>query len=156
MASCFSISGDSSAGDAADLELWGAGAVSRPGHGRTQLLEAEGVPSSQFDMIVGGGSTAPLFLEDPHVAANRRVTVMPVLRSGTASSGFQAVSDVARAAHRFAPRRNACAALHARRAPPKLPRLVSSLLLAGAAPAVYKPPRRCAVQSQIRLHGQCR
>jgi chemotaxis protein MotB len=40
-----------------------------------QILEAEGLPSSHVYMVAGRADTAPLFPDDPYIAANRRVTI---------------------------------------------------------------------------------
>jgi len=40
-----------------------------------QILEAEGVPASNFYMVSGRADTQPLFPDDPYIAANRRVTI---------------------------------------------------------------------------------
>ena len=40
-----------------------------------KLLEAEGVPTSHIYMVAGRADTQPLFPDDPHIAANRRVTI---------------------------------------------------------------------------------
>lgn len=40
-----------------------------------QVLEESGVPSSHIFMVAGRADTQPLFPDDPHMAANRRVTL---------------------------------------------------------------------------------
>jgi len=40
-----------------------------------KMLEANGVPTSQFFMVAGKADTLPLFPDDPYIAANRRVTI---------------------------------------------------------------------------------
>jgi chemotaxis protein MotB len=40
-----------------------------------KMLEANGVPTSQFFMVAGKADTQPLFPDDPYIAANRRVTI---------------------------------------------------------------------------------
>jgi len=40
-----------------------------------KMLEANGVPTSQFFMVAGKSDTQPLFPDDPYIAANRRVTI---------------------------------------------------------------------------------
>lgn len=41
-----------------------------------QVLAANGVPSDQFDSIVGKADTEPLFPNDPFLAANRRISIL--------------------------------------------------------------------------------
>ena len=59
---------------------------SRPGYGPwelstdraavvRQILEGEGVPTSNFYSVSGRADTQPLFPDDPFIAANRRVTI---------------------------------------------------------------------------------
>ncbi|TAK49833.1 MAG: hypothetical protein EPO23_00975 [Xanthobacteraceae bacterium] len=40
-----------------------------------RILEQEGLPASHFYMVAGKADTQPLFPDDPHLAANRRVTI---------------------------------------------------------------------------------
>lgn len=40
-----------------------------------RILEEEGLPASHFYMVAGKADTQPLFPDDPHLAANRRVTI---------------------------------------------------------------------------------
>ena len=40
-----------------------------------QILAEEGVPDDRFFAVTGKGDTAPLFPDDPFIAANRRVTI---------------------------------------------------------------------------------
>jgi len=40
-----------------------------------QILEGEGMPSSNFYAVAGKADTDPLFPDDPFIAANRRVTI---------------------------------------------------------------------------------
>lgn len=40
-----------------------------------QILQKEGLPSSNFYMVAGKADTQPLFPDDPSLAANRRVTI---------------------------------------------------------------------------------
>src|SRR5215510_1455603 len=59
---------------------------SRPGYGAwemsadransvRQILEQEGVPTNNMFMVAGKADTAPLFPDDPYIAANRRITI---------------------------------------------------------------------------------
>ena len=58
----------------------------RPGYGQwelsadranavRQILQDEGLPGSHFFMVAGKADSQPLFPDDPHIAANRRVTI---------------------------------------------------------------------------------
>jgi chemotaxis protein MotB len=40
-----------------------------------RILEQEGLPDNSIAMVAGKSDTQPLFPEDPHIAANRRVTI---------------------------------------------------------------------------------
>jgi chemotaxis protein MotB len=40
-----------------------------------KLLENEGLPTAHIYMVSGKADTQPLFPDDPHIAANRRVTI---------------------------------------------------------------------------------
>jgi chemotaxis protein MotB len=59
---------------------------SRPGYGPWELsadranvvrriLQEEGVPENHFSQVAGKADTEPLFVDDPYIAANRRVTI---------------------------------------------------------------------------------
>jgi chemotaxis protein MotB len=70
------ITGHTSAGPArkrTDLTRWDLSATRAISVRR--ILAEEGVPDDRFFAISGKGDTAPLFPDDPSIAANRRVTI---------------------------------------------------------------------------------
>jgi chemotaxis protein MotB len=73
---------------------------SRPGYGPwelsadranvvRQILETEGVPVGHMFMVAGRADTAPLFPDDPYIAANRRVTITLVREEPPLPAGFK-------------------------------------------------------------------
>ncbi len=72
----------------------------QPGYGPWELsadranavrkqLEAEGVPTSHIYMVAGRADTQPLFPDDPHIAANRRVTITLLREEPPIPADFQ-------------------------------------------------------------------
>ena len=56
-----------------------------------QILEDEGLPSAHVFAIAGKADTQPLFPDDPHIAANRRVTIT-LARVAAAADRVQALA----------------------------------------------------------------
>src|SRR5712692_1451221 len=54
-----------------------------------KLLEADGVPTSHIYMVAGRADTQPLFPDDPHIAANRRVTITLLREEPPIPADFQ-------------------------------------------------------------------
>jgi chemotaxis protein MotB len=54
-----------------------------------QILEDVGLPSSHVSMISGKADTQPLFPDDPHIAANRRVTITLMREAPPLPAGFK-------------------------------------------------------------------
>ena len=54
-----------------------------------QILEDEGLPSSHVFMISGKADSQPLFPDDPHIAANRRVTITLMREAPPLPTGFK-------------------------------------------------------------------
>jgi chemotaxis protein MotB len=54
-----------------------------------QLLEDEGLPSAHMFAIAGKADTQPLFPDDPHIAANRRVTITLMREAPPLPTGFK-------------------------------------------------------------------
>jgi chemotaxis protein MotB len=54
-----------------------------------QILEDEGLPSSKIFMISGKADSQPLFPDDPHIAANRRVTITLMREAPPLPTGFK-------------------------------------------------------------------
>jgi chemotaxis protein MotB len=54
-----------------------------------QILEDEGLPSAHVFAIAGKADTQPLFPDDPHIAANRRVTITLMRESPPLPTGFK-------------------------------------------------------------------
>jgi chemotaxis protein MotB len=72
----------------------------RPGYGQwelsadranaiRQILQDEGFPASHFFMVAGKADSQPLFPDDPHVAANRRVTITLMREAPPLPVGFR-------------------------------------------------------------------
>ena len=72
----------------------------RPGYGQwelsadranavRQILEDEGLPSSHLFMVAGKADSQPLFPDDPHIAANRRVTITLMREAPPLPAGFK-------------------------------------------------------------------
>ena len=79
-----------------------AGVPPRPGYGPwelsadranavRQILEDEGLPGSHVSMVAGKADSQPLFPDDPHIAANRRVTITLMREAPPLPTGLQAV-----------------------------------------------------------------
>jgi chemotaxis protein MotB len=54
-----------------------------------QILEDEGLPSAHIFAIAGKADTMPLFPDDPHIAANRRVTITLMREAPPLPTGFK-------------------------------------------------------------------
>jgi chemotaxis protein MotB len=54
-----------------------------------QILQEEGVATSQFYMVAGRSDTEPLFLEDPYLPANRRVSITLMKEAPPAPFGIR-------------------------------------------------------------------
>jgi chemotaxis protein MotB len=54
-----------------------------------QILEDEGLPSAHIFAIAGKADTQPLFPDDPHIAANRRVTITLMREAPPIPTGFK-------------------------------------------------------------------
>ena len=54
-----------------------------------QILEDEGLPSSHIFMVAGKADSQPLFPDDPHIAANRRVTITLMREAPPLPIGFK-------------------------------------------------------------------
>ncbi len=72
----------------------------RPGYGQwelsadranavRQVLQDEGMPGSHFFMVAGKADSQPLFPDDPHIAANRRVTITLMREAPPLPVGFR-------------------------------------------------------------------
>ena len=72
----------------------------RPGYGQwelsadranavRQILQDEGMPGSHFFMVAGKADSQPLFPDDPHIAANRRVTITLMREAPPLPIGFR-------------------------------------------------------------------
>jgi chemotaxis protein MotB len=72
----------------------------RPGYGQwelsadranaiRQILQDEGLPGSHFFMVAGKADSQPLFPDDPHLAANRRVTITLMREAPPLPVGFR-------------------------------------------------------------------
>ena len=72
----------------------------RPGYGQwelsadranavRQILHDEGMPGSHFFMVAGKADSQPLFPDDPHIAANRRVTITLMREAPPLPVGFK-------------------------------------------------------------------
>lgn len=72
----------------------------RPGYGQwelsadranaiRQILQDEGLPGSHFFMVAGKADSQPLFPDDPHIAANRRVTITLMREAPPLPIGFK-------------------------------------------------------------------
>src|SRR5215213_3902383 len=72
----------------------------RPGYGQwelsadranavRQILEDEGLPSAHIFAIAGKADSQPLFPDDPHIAANRRVTITLMREAPPLPAGFK-------------------------------------------------------------------
>lgn len=54
-----------------------------------QILEDEGLPGSHLFMVAGKADSQPLFPDDPHIAANRRVTITLMREAPPLPAGFK-------------------------------------------------------------------
>ena len=54
-----------------------------------QILEDEGLPTSHMFMVAGKADSQPLFPDDPHIAANRRVTITLMREAPPLPAGFK-------------------------------------------------------------------
>ena len=54
-----------------------------------QILEDEGLPGSHMFMVAGKADSQPLFPDDPHIAANRRVTITLMREAPPLPTGFK-------------------------------------------------------------------
>ena len=54
-----------------------------------QILEDEGLPGSHVSMVAGKADSQPLFPDDPHIAANRRVTITLLREAPPLPIGFK-------------------------------------------------------------------
>jgi chemotaxis protein MotB len=54
-----------------------------------QILEDEGLPSSHMFMVAGKADSQPLFPDDPHISANRRVTITLMREAPPLPNGFK-------------------------------------------------------------------
>jgi chemotaxis protein MotB len=54
-----------------------------------QILEDEGLPGSHLFMVAGRADSQPLFPDDPHIAANRRVTITLMREAPPLPTGFK-------------------------------------------------------------------
>jgi chemotaxis protein MotB len=54
-----------------------------------QILEDEGLPTSHLFMVAGKADSQPLFPDDPHIAANRRVTITLMREAPPLPAGFK-------------------------------------------------------------------
>ena len=54
-----------------------------------QILEDEGLPASHVSMVAGKADSQPLFPDDPHIAANRRVTITLLREAPPLPVGFK-------------------------------------------------------------------
>jgi len=54
-----------------------------------QILQDEGMPGSHFFMVAGKADGQPLFPDDPHIAANRRVTITLMREAPPLPIGFK-------------------------------------------------------------------
>jgi len=54
-----------------------------------QILEDEGLPTSHMFMVAGKADSQPLFPDDPHIAANRRVTITLMREAPPLPTGFK-------------------------------------------------------------------
>src|SRR3954454_19974293 len=75
-------------------------AAPRPGYGPwelsadranavRQILEDEGLPASHLFMVAGKADSQPLFPDDPHIVANRRVTITLMREAPPLPAGFK-------------------------------------------------------------------
>ena len=71
-----SITGHTSASQiAAAARLWAMEPSVDRANAVRQILEEEGLPSTNIYEVAGKADTDPLFPDDPFIAANRRVTI---------------------------------------------------------------------------------
>jgi chemotaxis protein MotB len=54
-----------------------------------QILEDAGLPTAHVFMISGKADSQPLFPDDPHIAANRRVTITLMREAPPLPLGFK-------------------------------------------------------------------
>lgn len=54
-----------------------------------QILQDEGLPGSHLFMVAGKADSQPLFPDDPHIAANRRVTITLMREAPPLPAGFK-------------------------------------------------------------------
>jgi chemotaxis protein MotB len=54
-----------------------------------QIVEDEGLPTSHIFMVAGRADSQPLFPDDPHIAANRRVTITLMREAPPLPIGFK-------------------------------------------------------------------
>ena len=54
-----------------------------------QILEDEGLPTSHMFSVAGKADTQPLFPDDPHISANRRVTITLMREAPPLPNGFK-------------------------------------------------------------------
>ena len=54
-----------------------------------QILEDEGLPSAHVFQVAGKADSQPLFPDDPHIAANRRVTITLMREAPPLPLGFK-------------------------------------------------------------------
>ena len=54
-----------------------------------QILEDEGLPGAHVSMVAGKADSQPLFPDDPHIAANRRVTITLLREAPPLPVGFK-------------------------------------------------------------------
>jgi len=54
-----------------------------------QILQDEGLPASHMFMVAGKADSQPLFPDDPHIAANRRVTITLMREAPPLPTGFK-------------------------------------------------------------------
>ena len=54
-----------------------------------QILEDEGMATSHIFMVGGKADSQPLFPDDPHIAANRRVTITLLREAPPLPIGFK-------------------------------------------------------------------
>ena len=61
-----------------------------------QILEDEGLPTSHLFMVAGKADSQPLFPDDPHIAANRRVTITLMREAPPLPAGFKPYGVISR------------------------------------------------------------
>ena len=85
-----SITGHTAASNAPPRPGYGAWELSADrANAVRQILEDEGLPTSHLFMVAGKADSQPLFPDDPHIAANRRVTITLMREAPPLPAGFK-------------------------------------------------------------------